>query len=126
MLKVYNPTMKHFPYEESKKLYEEKQSEIGDDQTFDEVIRNTVYFAFTEDDKLLGGIYFYENGSKIFVNVFANRNTHLSNLTCFKWSLNGFDKPIYAKTTHRHVRIQLLRLGFKKIDENLYKYERIK
>lgn len=126
MIKAYFPYEKSFPYTDSKDLYENKQEEIGDDQSFDDVINSTMYIAFTENDKLLGGIYFYNKDSKIFVNAFANRKTYNSNVNCIKWALNGFEEPVYAKTIHRHVKILLLKLGFEKVEENLYKYERTK
>ena len=124
MIKVFIPSMKDFPYEECKKMYEEQQKAIGDNQSFDNVILNTMFFAFTKDDKLLGGIYFYDRCSRTFVNVFAGRKTYLDNQVCFKWSLLGFNRPVYATTEHRYIRLQLLKLGFEKIGDNLCKYER--
>ena len=124
MMKVFAPFMKNFPYLELKDMYEENQELIGDDQSFDDVILRTMFFGFMENETVLGGIYFYENNSRTFVNAFAGRKTYKQNEACLKWTLNGFRCPIYARTRHRYVRLRLLKLGFKKVEENIYKYER--
>lgn len=123
-IQVFSPIMTNFPYEESKKMYEEYKVLIGDDQDFDDVITNSMYFAFKHEGKLLGGIYFYRKDSRTFVNVFSGRGQYKLNNECFKWALKGFREPIYAHTIHRYVKLRIKRLGFKEIDTNLYKYER--
>ncbi len=124
MIYVYFPHDEGFPYKETKELYEKTQEDIGDSNAFDNVINKTLFMAFKEDDKLLGGIYYYTlpDDPRVYVNVFSGRKTHLSNLKCLKWSLNGFVGDIYAKTKHRHIRILAMRLGFKKISDDLLVY----
>lgn len=125
MIYCYTPFDNGFPYAKAKEMYEKNQELVEDSNTFEGVLNNTLFFAFMEEEKLIGCIYYYmlEDGLW-YVNAFAGRKTHLTNLKCLKWSLNGFKNDIYAKTHHKTAKLCLNRLGFEKINENLYKYSR--
>ena len=59
-----------------------------------------------------------------FGNAFAYRGTHKLNLECLKKSFDWFNCDIYAETQHKTAILCLFRCGFKKVGNNLYKYER--
>ncbi len=125
MIYCYTPFDDGFPYTEAEEMYEKNKESIGDDNTFEGLLKDTLFFAFKEDEKLIGCIYYYTLEDNLwYVNAFAGRKTHLTNLKCLKWSLNGFQSDIYAKTHHKTAKLCLNKLGFEKINENLYRYSR--
>ena len=122
MIYCYTPFDKDFPYEDCKKMYEENKTLLEDNNTFNGVLKNTLFFAFMDKQKLIGCIYYYMLQDGLwYVNAFAGRKTHLTNLTCLKWSLNCF-KEVYAKTKHKTALLCLKKLGFKHVENDLYKY----
>lgn len=124
MIKVYIPSDFDFNYKQCKKLYKKYQKQIGDDVDFRDVVKNTFFYSFFDDEKHIGCIYYYEKDGKLFVNAFANRHTHEINITCLKMTFDWFNCDIYAKTVHKTAIFCLYKCGFKKIGDNLYKYER--
>lgn len=124
MIKVYIPNDYDFNYKQCKKLYKKYQKQIGDDVEFRDVVKNTFFYSFFDDEKHIGCIYYYEKDGKLFVNAFANRHTHEINITCLKMTFDWFNCDIYAKTAHKTAIFCLYKCGFKKIGDNLYKYER--
>lgn len=124
MIKVYIPSDFDFNYKQCKKLYKKYQKQIGDDVDFRDVVKNTFFYSFFDDEKHIGCIYYYEKDGKLFVNAFANRYTHEINITCLKMTFDWFNCDIYAKTAHKTAIFCLYKCGFKKIGDNLYKYER--
>ena len=124
MINVKIPTQKNFNYKECKKLFTLNKKLINDDQKFRDIVDNTFFYSFFDDDKHIGCIYYYEQDNKLFVNAFAGRHTHLKNIEALKQSLSWFNCDIYAKTQHKTASLCLYRCGFKKISDNLYKYER--
>ncbi len=124
MIKVYIPSDFDFNYKQCKKLYKKYQKQIGDDVDFRDVVKNTFFYSFFDDEKHIGCIYYYEKDGKLFVNAFANRHTHEINITCLKMTFDWFNCDIYAKTAHKTAIFCLYKCGFKKIGDNLYKYER--
>lgn len=123
-MEVLIPPDKNFNYHQCKKLYEDNQHLIEDYEKFDDVIKNTFFYSFIVNGRHIGCIYYYERDSKLFVNVVAYRKTHLINLECFKESLTWWNCDIYAITHHKTAIYGILKCGFVKVDENLYKYER--
>ena len=125
MIKVVTPLDKHeFNYKECKKLFNKYKDKINDDQEFRDIVRNTFFYSFSDENGYIGSIYYYEKNGKLFVNAYAKRHRHKTCLECFKMSLDYFTCDIYAQTTHKTAILCLLRSGFKKIGDNLYKYER--
>ena len=123
-MKILIPSNPNFNYFECKKMYEDNQHLIGDDVDFDNVILHTFFYSFIVDNKFIGCIYYYEQDDKLFVNVVANRKTHLINLECFKKSLGWWNCDIYARSHNKTAIYGMLKCGFKKIGENLYVYRR--
>lgn len=97
---------------------------MNENQVFRSIVDNTFFYSFFDDDKFIGCIYYYEKDGKLFVNAFADRHTHNINLFCLKKSFEWFNCDIYAETVHKTAILCLYKCGFKKVDNNLYKYER--
>lgn len=123
MINVYIPTDKLFyKYKtDLEALYKSVQDKICDDNSFEFVIHNTLFYMFVSDNKLIGGIYYFidENG-KLFLNGFANRKMHQLCLECLKMSLNWFKGSIYAEAQNRASALCLLKCGFKRFKNNVF------
>jgi hypothetical protein len=124
VIEVFIPTDINFNYEECEELYQKYQHSIGDNEKFRDVVKNTYFYSFFEDGKHIGCIYYYYRDGKLFVNAFANRHTHETNIKCLKLTFEWFDCDIYAETRHKTAIYCLYKCGFKKIGNNIYKYER--
>ena len=124
MIKVYIPTDKEFNFKECEKLYNIHEDKMEENQPFKDIVNNTFFYSFYDDDKFLGCIYYYLKDNKLFLNCFAGRHTHLKNLECFKMSLSWFNCDVYAYSIQKTAIYGLLKCGFKKISDNIYKYER--
>lgn len=120
MIKVLIPHDQDFNYKECKKLYKKYSKEIGDSREFREIVRDTYFYSFFEDEKFIGCIYYYQENGKLFVNAFAKRHTHITNIKCLKQTFDWFNCDIYARSTHKTAILCLYRCGFKKIGTNLY------
>lgn len=120
MISVRIPTDNNFNYSECKRLYEKYQMDIRDPSEFSDVVLNTFFYSFFDDDKFIGCIYYYHKQGKLFVNAVAERHTHLINLECLKMTFKWFNCDIYAETRHKTAILCLYRLGFKKIGQKLY------
>lgn len=122
MIKVYIPKDKEFNYLEAKNLFNFYKKEINDDSDFDDIIKNTFFYSFYNDSDFIGCLYFYKKDEELYVNAFSKR--HKPTKECFDMALGWFNCDIYAKTPHKAAVYRLLSSGFKKIDTDLYKYER--
>ena len=71
-LKILIPKDKDFfRYKnEVKKLYLENQDKINDDNTFDFICKETFFYLFLVDEKILGVIYFFQDDGKLYLNGF--------------------------------------------------------
>ena len=123
-MQVLIPTDKDFNYLECKKLFEDNQNLLEDNETFDDVIKNTFFYSFFVNGKHIGCIYYYEIDNKLYVNAVAYRGTHLINMECFKTSLSWWNCDIYARTHHKTAIYTILKCGFCKVAKDLYIYRR--
>lgn len=123
-MKVLIPTDKDFNYLECKKLFEDNQNLLEDNEKFDDVIQNTFFYSFFVGGKHIGCIYYYEIDNKLYVNAVAYRGTHLINMECFKTSLSWWNCDIYARTHHKTAIYTILKCGFCKVAKDLYIYRR--
>lgn len=121
---VFIPSDYEFNYKELKKLYKKYRKQLEDEREFREVVQTTFIYSFFKDNKFILCVYYYYEDGKLYVNAFSKRHNHLENMICFKESLNWFNCNIYARSKLKTSILCLLRAGFKKIDNNLYKYER--
>lgn len=124
MIKVLIPSDKNFNFKQCKKLFNKYKKLIGDNQKFRNIVENTFFYSFWENEKHIGCIYYYMRNDKLFVNAFANRHTHETNIKCLKKSFEWFNCDIYAETKHKTAIYCLYKCGFKKVSENIYKLER--
>ena len=120
MIRVLIPKDKNFTLKQCKKLYKEHKKLIGDNQKFRDIVENTYFYSFFDDNKHLGCIYYYLKNNKLFVNAFAHRHTHELNLQCLKKTFDWFNCDIYAQTTHKTAILCLYKCGFRKVKDNLY------
>ena len=126
MIKVFIPYDKEFWEfkDECKVLYESVQDKICDTNSFEFIIKNTFFYLFVFNEKLIGAIYFFEdNNGKLFLNGFANRKMHLLNLECLKMSLNWFDCDIFAIAQNKMSELCLKKCGFVEIGEKEFIYK---
>ena len=117
MINVWIPTQKEFGKfrNECKRLYESVQDKITDTSSFDFICKNTFFFLFETEGKLIGGIYYFTNPEgKLFLNGFAKRKMHELCLECLKMSLNWFRGRVYAEAQNKASALCLLRSGFKR------------
>lgn len=120
MIIVRIPTDKNFNYKECKKLFFKCNRFIKDGSRFRDIVENTFFYSFFNDDEFIGCIYFYYRDDKLFVNAFAHRGRHKLNLECLKMTFDWFNCDIYAESVQKPAILCLYRCGFKKIGENLY------
>jgi len=114
--KIYEPVLR--------KMYEESKDKICDDNTFDFIINDTLYYAFIKEGAVIGAIYFFEDGDKLFLNAYAGRKHLEDNIECVKLSTRWFNCDIYAEAQNRASALCLLRAGFKRIQGKLFIYEK--
>lgn len=124
-MRVVIPTDKDFDYEINKHLFDKANQTLDEKRSFDDVLRCCQFFSYYDDDEYLGFIYFFYEDDKLYVATASVPKRYAKTIECFKQALTYYNCDIYAKTVQRHVKIAALRVGFKKINDNLYKYERI-
>ena len=75
MIKVLIPLNSEFKlYEkELKTLYEVCQDKICDPNSFDFIVNETLFYCFVEDKSIIGVIYFFKEGEKLYLNAFGRR-----------------------------------------------------
>lgn len=117
MIRVWIPCQKGFEkfQKECKELYEKVQDKICDPNSFDFICKNTLFYLFENDNRLIGAIYYFKDkNGKLFLNGFANRKMHNLCLECLKMSLSWFRGCIYAEAQNRASALCLLKSGFKR------------
>lgn len=126
MLKVLIPSDKEFKIYEShlKLLYEKNKEKICDSNSFEFVRDNTLFYMFVYNNKLVGGIYYFKEGDKLFLNGFCNRKMFPLNLICVINSLSWFNCDLYAEAQNRASALCLLKCGFKRVKDNLFCFKK--
>ena len=120
MMKVLIPNDKNFNYDECKKMYEEYSSVLNDDSSFDEVLKNTFFYSFYDENILSLCVYFFSDKGKLWVNGYGIRKNHLFNKECFKLALSWFDCDIWAKSVQKPAIFGILSCGFKRYKDDLF------
>lgn len=126
MIRVLIPSDSEFKKykKQLKKMYEENQEKITDTNSFQFIIKYTLFYAFIDDDSLIGAIYYFMENDKLYLNGFAKRKHLNSNLYCLKLSMTWFLSPIYAEAQNRASAYCLLKCGFKRLQGNLFVFNR--
>ncbi len=122
MIEVRTPQSKNFNYAECKTMYEKNQALINDDATFDEVIQNTRFFAFYDDNVLTLCVYFLPTEDKLWLTGYGIRKKHLFNKKCFTALLRLMPCDVWAESYNKPAIYGLLVAGFKKYKDNIYVY----
>ena len=127
MMKVLIPLNKEFSRyrKKCKELFYKVQDKIGDFNRFEDVYKNTFFYLFVDENKIVCAIYYYLKGDKLFVNAFAPRKVFDKSLKCFQESLGWFNCDIYAKALNRASVISLIRSGFIREKENVFVFKRL-
>lgn len=124
MIRVLIPSDKEFATykNECRSLYESLQDKICDTNSFDFVCQNTFFYMFLDDKKLIGAIYYFiDEDEKLFLNGFSKRKMFHQNLECLKLSTTWFNCDIYAQAQNRASALCLLKCGFKRVKNNIFK-----
>lgn len=123
MLKVLIPTQSEFREYEApiKLLYEKNQEKITDTNSFEFIRDNTLFYLFLLNEKPIGAIYYFKEDDKLYLNGFAIRKNLEANLACLKWSTTWFNCDIYAEAQNRASAYCLLRCGFKRVQDKLFR-----
>lgn len=121
---VLTPKDNLFSYDEAKTMWEKCKENLENSGDFENIVKNTHFYSFYVDKKLIGCIWFCLKDGEVFINAFADRNTHELNLKCLKTALGFYNCDIYAESIQKPAIYCILKCGFKKIDKNLFKYER--
>ena len=83
---------------------------------------HTLFYLFETDGVLIGAIYYFMcDDGKLFLNGFAKRKKHLLCIECLKMSLKWFKGSVYAEAQNRASALCLLKCGFKRVKDNLFK-----
>ncbi|MBQ7763822.1 hypothetical protein IJ384_00490 [bacterium] len=106
-----------------KEIYVKCQEKICDSNSFEFIIKNTLFYSFFLDGVFIGAIYYFKENDKLFLNAFALPKNHQANLECLQLSTTWFKKPIYAEAQNRASALCLLRCGFKRVEGKLFCYE---
>lgn len=123
MIRVLIPKDAEFLRYENKikNLYQNSQAQINDPNPFEFIRDNTFFYMFLDDDKLIGGIYYFlDEEGKLFLNGFAKRKMFEQSLECLKLSTSWFDSDIYAEAQNRASALCLLRCGFRRFNDNIF------
>ena len=124
-MRVVIPTDKDFDYEINKHLFNKANKTLKENLTFDNVLKQFQFFSFYDGEEYLGFIYFFYKDDKLYVATASVPKRYKQTLECFKQALTYYNCDVYAETNQRHVKLAALKVGFKKVRDNLYKYERI-
>ena len=128
MIKVITPNELEFKLHEPRlrKLYEESKDKITDTSSFGFILKNTLFYCFVNEGRLIGVIYFFADEDKIFLNAYGTRGYLEDKIECLKMSLGWFKCDIYAEAQNRASALCLLRAGFRRREGNLFVYEQQK
>jgi hypothetical protein len=121
-MRVLIPYDEGFEYEKVKSMYDENRLRLREQSTFDEVLKNTLFYSFYDGERITLCVYYYSLEGKLWVNGFGKRNSHLFNKKCFEISLKWFDCDVWIDTPYREVAWAVCQCGFKRVEKGIYRY----
>lgn len=129
MIVVRTQKDKLFNYAECEELFNRYKDKLEEDgATFREILKRTCFYSFYDihTRELIGCIYYYKKGRKLYMSAFAERGHHKLNLECLKESFSWWKSNIYAYCKEKPAILCLLRCGFEKRSKNMYVLRRNK
>lgn len=123
MIIVRTPKDVLFNYAECEELYNRNIDKLEEDKcNFRNLLKRTFFYSFYDipTGKLIGCIYYFFKGKKLYVSAFAERGHHKLNLECFKTSLTWWTGNIYSYCKEKTAILCLLRSGFEKKSKNIF------
>ena len=126
MIRVLIPSDADFYLYENqlRKLYLESQERLCDTNSFEFVRDNTLFYMFLSGNIPIGGIYYFIDDGKLFLNGFAKRKNLIANLYCLSLSTTWFSCDIYAEAQNKASALCLLRCGFERVKDNLFCFKK--
>lgn len=122
MMRILIPSDSDFDYMACKRLYEKNYEILNENSSFEQVINNTFFYSFYDNQKLSLCVYFFVVDDKLWVNGFGIRKNHLFNKKCFNLALTWFNCDIWAQSTQKPAIYGITACGFKKVDGDIYKF----
>lgn len=114
------PADKDFDFYACRKLYKKYQKLVGDDASFNKIIKNAFFYSFYDNKTLVGCIYIYKKKKKLYINGFAIRKFYEIKYQALNKIFDWFDCDIYAESIRKPAIYMLYQCGFEKISENLF------
>lgn len=117
-------------FNEFKKLYESRPMDDGGQYPLEHVINNPNLFCFYNEDErkdkkqgeLLGFVFVTQNKQKQLYLSGVSISKNMPNInTAIIIICNAFNQDMYSNTDKREAILVLLKAGFKKVKENLYR-----
>ena len=112
-MKILTPQDKNFDYKTCKKLYVKISKFMGNECSFDYLVKNTHFYSFYDNDKFAGCIYVVFEEDKLFLNGFSIRKNHQFNIEAVKKISSFYNCDIYSKTKNKTAQFLLKKCGFK-------------
>lgn len=88
-MEVRIPADENFDFYSCKKLYKKYQKLIGDDASFNQIIKNTFFYAFYDNKTLVGCIYVFEKWLGVNESGFNSPHTKETGVGVNENSLNS-------------------------------------
>ena len=118
-MKIVTPLDKEFDFKQCEKLYNEVIELMGNECSFLDLVLNSHFFSYYEEEKLVGCIYVNEENGKLFLSGFSVRKNHKFNIGAVKKAVQFYNCDIFSKTKNRTAEILLKKCGFKLIKTDL-------
>lgn len=91
------------------------------DFSIDFIINNPHIYCFYLENVLYGCIFFTEESGKLFIHGFSKPKIYRDVIDAIKIVCNHYKQDIYCRTKIKSAIYAILKAGFKKISENLYR-----
>ena len=123
-MRILIPKDVNFNFRECESLYNKNSLFLGNSCNFKDLVYNSHFFAFYDEEKLVGCVYVTKEEDKLFLNGFSIRKNHKFNIEAVKKIVSFYTCPIYAKTKHKTAEFLLKKCGFSliKTDSDGIKY----
>lgn len=111
-MKILIPSDDDFDYRKCESLYNQNIELMNNYCSFEDIIRNSHFYAFYKGKELISCAYVTDEGGKLFLSGFSKRKNHLFNVNVIKKILSFYNCEIYAKTKNKTAEFFLRKCGF--------------